>query len=132
MFALRIHGTVGVMTLKDAIVFVLLCPVLLTGCVGAVWIYFKGWEDFTRTISACISFGFLMGVVTVSFFYIMNRVSLRTMKRDGRSSSVKKEHGERVHKPRNTVNERSLICQLHSFILPIPDLARAKIKDCWL
>ena len=87
LIALRIQGTVGLMTLKDAIAFVLLCPVLLTGCVGAVWIYFKGWEDFTRTISVCISFGFLMGVVTTSFFYIMNKISLRTMKRDGRSSS---------------------------------------------
>jgi hypothetical protein len=80
LIAVRLRGTVGVMTLKDAVIFVLLCPVTLTGSVGAVWIYFKGWEDFTRIILVCISFGFLMGGITALLFYIMNRASLRMMK----------------------------------------------------
>jgi hypothetical protein len=45
-----------------------------------VWMYFKGWEDFTRILLVCISFGFLMGGITALLFYIMNRASLRMTK----------------------------------------------------
>lgn len=81
LIATRMKRTVEVMTLKDGLTFVLLCPVLITGCIGAMWIYFKGWEDFTRTILISMSYGFLMGIITASLFYLMNRTSLSKMKR---------------------------------------------------
>lgn len=80
LIAVRIKGKVGVMTLRDALAFAFAIPVVLTGSVSVVWIYFKGWEDFTRILLVSIGFGFLMGFVTVGFFYLMNRLSLRYYK----------------------------------------------------
>jgi hypothetical protein len=82
LFDARVKGKVGIMTFKDALAFVLLCPVLITGCIGAVWIYFEGWQDLTRTLLISAGFGFLMGVITASLFYLMNRASLCMMKTD--------------------------------------------------
>lgn len=80
LFDTRMKGKVGVMRLKDALAVVLLIPALLTGFIGALWIYRQGWEDFARVISITISFGFVGGVVLVLLFYLVNRASLRMMK----------------------------------------------------
>jgi hypothetical protein len=47
---------------------------------GALWIYYKGWEDLVRTISISIYFGFLAGGIMVLLFYIVNQHSLDMLK----------------------------------------------------
>jgi hypothetical protein len=63
----RKTGVVRPATLRDVLLIVLLFPVYLTGLVGAVWLYYQGWEGFERTVLICaeasFGFGFFLALV---------------------------------------------------------------------
>ncbi|MBS7615846.1 hypothetical protein KEJ45_01425 [Candidatus Bathyarchaeota archaeon] len=71
----RMKSKVGIMTFKDALAFIIMCSALLTGSIGALWIYFEGWQDLPRILLICVSFGLLMGVTAASIFYLINRAT---------------------------------------------------------
>lgn len=75
----RMKGKVVKMTFKDALTFTLVCPALLTGSIGALWICFESRQDLPRVLSLCVSFGLLMGVISALAIYQLNRASLRVM-----------------------------------------------------
>lgn len=81
LYKIRATGKVAVMDWKDALAVVLVIPIGLTGFIGALWIYRKGWEDFSRTISICLSYGLIGGIIFATFFYAVNRISLRMLKK---------------------------------------------------
>lgn len=75
----RIHGNwtlIRRMNTKDALLVIFLFPFVLTGGIGAVWLYYKGWEDFTRTITICIEFGFIGGTLIAAIAFIFNQIGL--------------------------------------------------------
>lgn len=82
LFQIRMTGKVGVMNLKDAVASVLMLPILLTGGLGAFWIYRQGWEDFTRLVSLTLSYGFVGAVIMTICFYVINRHALSVIKKD--------------------------------------------------
>lgn len=69
------------MDLKDAILIIFLFPFVLTGGIGALWLYAKGWEEFTRTITICIEFGFIGGALLASIMFIFNQIGLYLAKK---------------------------------------------------
>jgi hypothetical protein len=80
----RIRGNWTVikrMNLKDAALMIFLFPFVLTGGIGALWLYVKGWEDFTRTIIICIEFGFIGGILIASIMFIFNQIGLYQAKK---------------------------------------------------
>jgi hypothetical protein len=51
---------------------VLLFPVYLTGLVGAIWLYYQGWEGFERTVLLCAEASFGFGFFLALIYYIAN------------------------------------------------------------
>jgi hypothetical protein len=49
----RKTDTVRPATLKDILLIVLMFPLYLTGLVGAVWLFYKEWDEFTRVTLLC-------------------------------------------------------------------------------
>jgi hypothetical protein len=84
MLTARMQGNWTVirrMNLEDAILMIFLFPLMLTGGIGALWLYVKGWEDFTRTITICIEFGFIGGGILASMMFIFNLIGLHFAKK---------------------------------------------------
>jgi hypothetical protein len=84
MIKIRLQGDWNVirrMNLKDALLIILLFPFALTGGLGALWLYVKGWEEFTRTITICIEFGFISGALIASIMFIFNQIGLYIAKK---------------------------------------------------
>jgi len=78
----RLQGTsYRPVNLKDIVLMILILPPALTGGIGALWLYYKGWEDFTRTITICIEFGFIGGGILATYMIIINQIKLYLTKK---------------------------------------------------
>lgn len=82
LYKARIQGKAEVwsINLEDIVIVVFLCPFMLTGATAAVWLYYKGWEDFTRTILISIGGGFIGGGLLASFMVIFSLIRRRIIK----------------------------------------------------
>ncbi|MGQ9566180.1 MAG: hypothetical protein ACUVT5_06520 [Candidatus Bathyarchaeales archaeon] len=76
----RKTGTVRPATLKDILLIVLMFPVYLTGIVGAVWLFYQGWEGFERTVLLCAEASFGFGFFLALVYYIANVAGRRIAK----------------------------------------------------
>lgn len=74
-------GTIMSASLKDILLIVLLFPIYFTGLIGAVWLYYQGWEGFAHTVTfsaeASFGFGFFL-----AFVYVIANIGGRRMAKD--------------------------------------------------
>jgi hypothetical protein len=76
----RRTATVRPATMKDIVLIMLLCPLFLMGAIGAIWLYYQGWEGFTRAMLMSMGGGFIMGVFLASVFYVSGIAARRIAK----------------------------------------------------
>jgi hypothetical protein len=76
----RKTGTVRPATLKDVLLIVLLFPVYFTGFIGAVWLFYQGWQGFAQTVLTCAEGSFGFGFVLALIYLIANVAGRRLTK----------------------------------------------------
>jgi sterol desaturase/sphingolipid hydroxylase (fatty acid hydroxylase superfamily) len=76
----RKKGGVRPLTLKDIMLILFLCPVLLTSGVGAFWLFYLGWEGFTQIVPITVFYGLVGGVFMALLVYVCNAAQRRMTK----------------------------------------------------